>query len=680
MSSSGSTQIGARNGVVGNAPNGIFNATGQNGAGQGFVMNDTGGDILIQFEDSLTVNSVGDIDILGQTVGNPANGGEQLRVGDVNQGAGNFETGTITFNSQNDINIGSSFAVDTLVLNADSDTNGSGRVILDNRIAALPQGVSVRANDIDITGEGLTITGNNTELRNGALNYDGTLDVNLTGSLEIRTTCAGCSATSAQLLTGTSNISADFIEVNADDPVGGVAQILLSGLNPGASTITATGSNGDGYGIYLENGSIWQQNAGPTLNINSLNGGVGLMRNSVTPGGFVWNALMADNLNAEFVEVENNANGTLWLYSEGAGTMNITTTGTNVDGYGLSVTNGGNGSALIGHFNSLDFINDVENDASLGDLNIDVQAGNMRIVGEGAPAGNPDLTTGIPGQDGTRVFGDAVTVNVAGDLDIGSSTAQGQSAILALSNSTVNVGNDLNVQGGSGVNATAQIGPALNDAFVSPGVPVLNVNAGNDINLLGGNGNGAFARLHATTTANVTAVGTVTLQGGAGDDASATILAEGANTINLEADTLIFEGGSGNNADALLLSGGGSGGINVLLNNCVNCNAITLSSGTDAGLFGNPITGIDFPQPEPEPAPAPVEVPIEVPAEPIVVVPEVIEELPPIPDADTVDDIINSIVSLYDDEIEGEPEGEIAIVEDAEEEDDKPRASATQCS
>ena len=213
---------------------------------------------------------------------------------------------------------------------------------------------------------------------------------------------------------------------------------------------------------------------------------------------------------------------------------------------------------------------------------------------------------------------------------------------------------------------------------------------GFNVALRGNNSPNGRARLHALGTVNIDAAGELSLLGGGGVNAAAIVQADAPNTINVTADNLSLAGGGGNNSDALFVSNGGAGTVNITANSCTGCGAVTPGAGTDAGLFGNPlnlnIPGFGggggtpaAPLPESPAATSPIAM-VPVADTTVTPIPQPLDTTrPPLPS--NIDDIINQVVSLYDEELEefGDVEGADTLAAGDEEEEFSEDESGTQC-
>ncbi len=577
---------------------------------------------------------------------------------------------------------------------------------------------SITASGINPDGHGISLRVNGTglasiasDLFNGSNFIGAGQTVNsVSGGIHLESTATSVGG-NAQIFGGQQTINAPFIELIGD----GENRVSINSSGP-LQAIETTGRNQNGQGILLSsndgsrvqissfmqgidssagdvndgNPQIIETN-GELIRIASTGGdapssfnGIFASTQTINSGGlelngdagvgvFIQSEIGDQVINAEYVEVLSRLSNAT-ITNQFGGSQVINTTGQK-NGAGISVVSMGPGRARIGSSTGPD--GSIFNSPGL-DQTVNVANGNALNVNA--------LGTGI-----AQIYGGQQVLTVGGNLNIGSEFSQGTSAITSTANSTLAIGGDLNLQGGSGVSASASVGPPGVNTDNASGLTLLTANVGGDVNIIGGTGDASFALLHAAGTANITSVGNLNVTGGTGNNAIAGIRADSNNTINIAANIVNLNAGSGVGADAILLSGGGSGAINITANSCNNCGVVFPSTATDQGASGDPINinGVVVFQSQQPATMMAATAPVNAAVSSAVAVETGDQAAPTTPES--VQEIINSVVSLIATSINlngdssgNESDDETGQNNDqsdtSEQENSGNKASTTQCS
>ena len=206
-------------------------------------------------------------------------------------------------------------------------------------------------------------------------------------------------------------------------------------------------------------------------------------------------------------------------------------------------------------------------------VNLDSGKGDLLVTASNKPTTVSANFINLNGANISLAAGNgSQTTSAAGG---GSSVTVGSVDVTAKTSATVNAVGNFVISGGSADGAHAGI---KSDGPVKV--------TGSKVQLVGGKGKNAYAQIDPAAGRVVTIdASSVTLQGGAGDGAFAAIVADGDITVN--SPVLTLSPGSGKDADAVLVSVLGSVKFPTACDGCVKLSANPLGDGlTQSGAYG----------------------------------------------------------------------------------------------
>ena len=226
--------------------------------------------------------------------------------------------------------------------------------------------------------------------------------------------------------------------------------------------------------------------------------------------------------------------------------------------------------------------------AALGSGSASVESGASQLLELDYPdfmqsgVGNGLLTVGDVNAAGTSrikavdqtIFAGSITVHSGANNSVSEIKASNAQIISTLTGG-------IEVKAHSGNNSLAQIDP-LTQTILANGT----------INVVGGSGVNAVAQIVSGGGQTLLATsGDVTLTGGSNTNASAFIATAGPASSIGAAQDIVLTPGSGSNADAVIGVGNGAGNVVLTCGGECALTSIIPGPGTDAGVFGNPGPG-----------------------------------------------------------------------------------------